>query len=67
MKGLSYIVDENKNLKGFQVIFSKWGRRQQEDIEDIVISLLKRNQKTIPWEVIKAEINDKKKKEKTYV
>jgi|GEM_PF-1802266 len=64
MKGLYYLVDGDGKRKGFLVEFSDWSEEEQEDLEDVVISLLRRNQPTVPWEDVKAEMDKGNKSKK---
>ena len=55
MTGIQFITDE-RGRKTAAVIDLKKHRALWEDIEDVLVSRSRRNEKRIPWENVKADL-----------
>ena len=55
MKGIQFLVDEHGNAKSVLIDLEEWGELW-EDIYDGMIIEASRGEPTIPWEVLKAEM-----------
>ena len=55
MKGIQFLVDEHGNAKSVLIDLEEWGELW-EDIYDGMIIEARRDEPTVPWEVLKAEM-----------
>ena len=55
MKGIQFLVDEHGKAKSVLIDLEEWGELW-EDIYDGMIIEARRDEPTIPWEVLKAEM-----------
>ncbi len=55
LKGVQYIVDEKGRKKAVILSLEEWGELW-EDIYDILVAESRRNEPTVPWETLKAEL-----------
>lgn len=55
MKGIQFLVDEHGNAKSVLLDLEEWGELW-EDIYDGMIIKARRDEPTVPWEVLKAEM-----------
>jgi len=56
MKGISYIVDEEGRRRGLRIDCPDLSKDELEDLEDSIVTLLRRHEPTVPWEVLAARI-----------
>jgi hypothetical protein len=55
MKGIQFVVDEAGKKKAVLIDLAEWGELW-EDIYDILVSQSRRNEPTVAWEDLKAEM-----------
>ena len=55
MKGIQFLVDEHGNAKSVLIDLEEWGELW-EDIYDGMVIEARQDEPTIPWEVLKAEM-----------
>ncbi len=55
LKGVQYIVDEKGRKKAVILSLEEWGELW-EDIYDILVAESRRNEPTVAWETLKAEL-----------
>jgi len=55
MKGIQYITDEAGQRTAVIIDLTEWGE-VWEDIYDVLVSESRRDEPTIPWEQLKAEM-----------
>lgn len=59
MKGIQFVIDESGKKKAVLIELEEWGELW-EDFYDIVVAESRKDEDTIPWEDIKAEMHRKK-------
>ncbi len=59
MKGIQYVTDVKGKKTAVLLSLDEWGE-VWEDICDILVSESRRDEHTVPWEQLKAEMNRKK-------
>lgn len=59
MKGVQFVVDDKGKKKAVLIDLSEWGELW-EDIYDILVSHSRKDEPTIPWEQLKAELRVEK-------
>jgi hypothetical protein len=55
LKGIQYIVDDSGKRTAVVISLEEWGELW-EDIYDALVSEARKEESTIPWETLKAEI-----------
>ena len=55
MKGVQFVVDDKGKKKAVIIDLEEWGELW-EDIYDILISEQRREEPSVPWEELKAEV-----------
>ena len=55
MKGIQFVIDDKGGEKAVLIDLSEWGEFW-EDIYDVLVSKARRNEPTVSWEELKAEI-----------
>jgi len=55
MKGIQFVVDDTGKKKAVLIDLSEWGELW-EDIYDILVSQSRKDEPTVPWEKLKAEM-----------
>ena len=59
MKGIQFVIDDKGEKKAVLIDLSEWGEFW-EDIYDVLVSKARKNESTISWEELKAEIKQEK-------
>ena len=60
LKGVQYIVDEKGKRKAIVLDWEEWGELW-EDLCDVLVAESRRDEPTIPWDELKAELQDEKR------
>lgn len=60
MKGIQFVVDDKGKKTAVLINLKEWGELW-EDIYDVLISESRRNEPTVPWEELKAEMKKEEK------
>ncbi len=60
LKGVQYIVDEKGKRKAIVLDWEEWGELW-EDLYDVLVAESRRDEPTIPWDELKAELQDEKR------
>ena len=55
MKGIQYVIDDDGTKKAVLIDLNVWGE-YWEDFYDILVSRFRKKEENIPWDVLKAEI-----------
>ena len=55
MKGIQFVVDGTGKKKAVLIDLEEWGELW-EDIYDVMVSQARKDEPTIPWDELKAEI-----------
>lgn len=55
MRGINYIVDDTGKRKAVMIDLSDWGKIW-EDFQDVIISESRKNEHSIPFDELKAEL-----------
>ncbi len=55
MKGIQFVVDDGGNKKAVLIDLAEWGEAW-EDVYDILVALSRKNEPTVDWEELKAEM-----------
>ncbi len=55
MKGIQFVVDDTGEKKAVLIDLSEWGEIW-EDIYDALVSLSRKNESTVSWKELKAEM-----------
>ena len=58
MKGIQFLVDEHGKAKSVLIDLEEWGELW-EDIYDGMIIEARQDEPTVPWEVLKAEMEQR--------
>jgi hypothetical protein len=61
MKGIQFVIDDTGEKKAVLIDLSEWGEIW-EDIYDVLVSQSRRDEPTIPWEELKAEMEQEEHK-----
>ncbi|MFH1596126.1 MAG: hypothetical protein ABIG94_07145 [Pseudomonadota bacterium] len=61
MKGIQFVVDDAGKKKAVLIDLEEWGEAW-ENIYDVLIALSRKNEPTVDWEVLKAEMSLEKPK-----
>lgn len=61
MRGVDYVVDESGKKKAVVIDLSQWGD-VWEDLYDIMVSEARKREPRVPWEELKAEIEEEVRK-----
>lgn len=61
MKGIQFVVDDAGKKKAVLIDLEEWGEAW-ENIYDALIALSRKNEPTVDWEVLKAEMSLEKPK-----
>ncbi|MFI5196960.1 MAG: hypothetical protein ACHQD8_07700 [Chitinophagales bacterium] len=59
MKGISFVTDETRKRRYAQIDLNgiaQYDDEKLEDLMDIIIAEARKNEKSIPWESVKAEL-----------
>jgi hypothetical protein len=59
MKGIQFVVDDTGKKKAVLIDLSEWGEIW-EDFYDVLVSQSRKDEPTIPWEELKAEMEEEK-------
>jgi hypothetical protein len=57
MRGIEYLVDDRGRKKAVVIDLKKWGKLW-EDMYDAMIYEARKDEPTVPWEVLKAEMEE---------
>jgi hypothetical protein len=60
MEGIQFVVDDNGKKKAVLIDLEKWGTLW-EDFYDILISELRKDEQTVSWDELKAEMMEQEK------
>ena len=55
MRGISYLIDDTGKKKAVMIDLGNWGKLW-EDFQDVIVSEARKNEPTISWETLKAEL-----------
>ena len=55
MRGVQFLVDDSGKKKAVLIDLDQWGELW-EDFHDVLISESRKNEPTVPWEELKAEM-----------
>ncbi len=55
MRGVEYLIDERGRKKAAVIDLRTWGRIW-EDFQDVLVSESRKNEPTVSWETLKAEV-----------
>lgn len=55
MKGIQFVVDDTGKKKAVLIDLSEWGELW-EDIYDVLVTQSRKNEPTVDWEELKAEM-----------
>lgn len=55
MRGVNYIVDDTGKRKAVMIDLGDWGKLW-EDFQDVIISESRKNEPTIPFDSLKADL-----------
>ncbi|MCL5105651.1 MAG: hypothetical protein M1133_16280 [Armatimonadetes bacterium] len=55
MHGISYVTDDTGKRKAVMIDLGDWGKLW-EDFQDVIISEARKNEPTISWETLKADL-----------
>ena len=55
MRGINYLIDDTGNRKAVMIDLGACGKLW-EDFQDVIISEARKNKHSIPWESLKAEL-----------
>lgn len=59
MKGIQFVVDDTGKKKAVLIDLSEWGEIW-EDIYDVLVSQSRKDEPTVSWEELKAEMEEEK-------
>jgi len=59
MKGIQFVIDDSGKKKAVLIDLEEWGELW-EDFYDLLVTESRKREKTIPWEDIKAEMDQEK-------
>lgn len=62
MRGVNYIVDDTGKRKAVMIDLGDWGKLW-EDFQDVIISESRKNEPTIPFDSLKADLERESKHE----
>jgi len=57
LKGVRYLVDESGKPTAVVIDLEEWGEIW-EDLHDVLVSESRKGEDTVPWEALKAELED---------
>ncbi|MEN6358283.1 MAG: hypothetical protein ABFD83_14515 [Armatimonadota bacterium] len=57
MRGISYLIDDSGKKKAVMIDLGNWGKLW-EDFQDVIVSESRKDEPTIPWETLKAELEN---------
>ena len=60
MEGIHYVTDDHNRRIAVQIDLQKYGELW-EDIEDMLVAELRKNEESIPWEEVKEELKQEGK------
>ena len=55
MKGIDFVVDDSGKRKAVVIDLTQWAD-EWEDLYDVLVSHARRDEPTVPWEALKAEM-----------
>lgn len=61
MKGIQFVVDDTGKKRAVLIDLSEWGELW-EDIYDVLVSQSRKDEPTVPWEDLKAEMQEEERK-----
>ena len=61
MKGVQFVVDDSGQKKAVLIDLDEWGELW-EDFYDVLTSESRKNEPTVPWSELKAEIDQEERK-----
>ena len=60
MRGVRYLVDKSGAKKAVQIDLRTWGRLW-EDFHDVIVSESRRDEPSVSWETLKAEMSQEER------
>jgi PHD/YefM family antitoxin component YafN of YafNO toxin-antitoxin module len=60
MKGVQFVVDDSGKKKAVLIDLEEWGELW-EDFYDVLVSESRKNEATVPWSELKAEMEQGKR------
>jgi hypothetical protein len=57
MRGVEYVVDDSGKKKAVLIDLAAWGKLW-EDFHDVMVAESRKDEPTIPWETLKAEMQN---------
>jgi len=60
MKGVQFVVDVTGKKKAVLIDLEEWGELW-EDIHDVMVSHTRKDEPTIPWDELKAELEQQER------
>ena len=61
MKGIQFVIDDSGEKRAVMIDLKEWGELW-EDFYDILISESRKNEPTVPWGELKAEMEQEERK-----
>ncbi|MCL5103031.1 MAG: hypothetical protein M1133_02795 [Armatimonadetes bacterium] len=55
MRGIDYLIDDTGKRKAVMIDLGAWGKLW-EDFQDVLVSEARKDEPSIPWETLKAEL-----------
>ncbi len=55
MRGIDYLIDDNGKKKAVMIDLRAWGKLW-EDFQDVIVSEARKDEPTVPWEQLRAEL-----------
>jgi len=59
MKGIQFVVDDSGKKRAVQIDLDEWGDLW-EDFYDVLVSESRKNEPTVPWSELKAELEQRR-------
>lgn len=60
MHGIEYVIDETGKKKAVLIDLAAWGKLW-EDFHDVMVAESRRDESTVDWEILKAEMDNEDK------
>jgi hypothetical protein len=61
MKGIQFVIDDSGEKRAVMIDLKEWGELW-EDFYDILVSESRKNEPTVPWNELKAEMEQEGRK-----
>ena len=61
MKGIQFVIDDSGEKRAVMIDLKEWGELW-EDFYDILVSESRKNEPTVPWSELKAEMEQEERK-----